>query len=141
VRERLARGASITGVQMARALQAREAIAATFDEVFRDVDVLLAPTVTALPPRIGEQVAHIDGEEVPLLDAFTRLCSPQNMAGIPALSIPCGFSRDGMPIALQLIAARGRDDIVLALGAAFQRETDWHERRPPIAERDTRAGT
>ena len=113
-------------------LDVRAALGEGFARAFREVDVLVAPTVAALPHRIGEHAVQIDGREANTLDAFTRLASPQNMAGLPALSIPCGFSAAGLPIGMQLIAAHGRDDLVLALGAAYQRETDWHLRRPPL---------
>jgi aspartyl-tRNA(Asn)/glutamyl-tRNA(Gln) amidotransferase subunit A len=132
VRQRLARGAELTAIALVEAERTRAAVGEGFARAFREVDVLVAPTVAALPHRIGEHAVQIDGREANTLDAFTRLASPQNMAGLPALSIPCGFSAAGLPIGLQLIAAHGRDDVVLALGAAYQRETDWHLRRPPL---------
>jgi Asp-tRNA(Asn)/Glu-tRNA(Gln) amidotransferase A subunit family amidase len=48
------------------------------------------------------------------------------------MTVPCGLAK-GLPIGLQLIAAEGKDDVLISLGAAFQRETHWHQRRPPIA--------
>jgi Asp-tRNA(Asn)/Glu-tRNA(Gln) amidotransferase A subunit family amidase len=53
------------------------------------------------------------------------------MAGLPALVLPCGMSPEGLPLAMQLIAARGREDVLLTAGSHWQRETDWHQRRPP----------
>ncbi len=66
------------------------------------------------------------------MEAFTRFNAPQNLAGLPAMSVPCGLAK-GLPIGLQLIGAEGADESVITMGAAFQRETHWHQRRPPIA--------
>jgi len=133
VQARLRSGMRLTALDLVQAERVRAAVAHDFARAFRDVDVIVAPAVAALPHRVDEGVVRIAGREAPTLDAFTRLNSPQNMAGVPALALPCGMSRNGLPIGLQLIAARGRDDVVLALGAAFQRETDWHRRWPPLA--------
>ena len=101
--------------------------------MFTEVDVIVGATLPALAPRIEEQgTVEINGKGVDTVDAFTRLNSPQNVAGLPAISVPCGLER-GLPIGLQFIAAKGRDDLVISLSAAYQRETHWHQRRPPIA--------
>jgi Asp-tRNA(Asn)/Glu-tRNA(Gln) amidotransferase A subunit family amidase len=93
--------------------------------------VLVAPTLPAAPPAIGEsRLVRINGAEFPILDAYTRLTAVPNMAGLPALSLPCGFTAEGMPVGLQLMAAPNREDLVLAAGAWLQRETDWHTRQP-----------
>jgi aspartyl-tRNA(Asn)/glutamyl-tRNA(Gln) amidotransferase subunit A len=64
---------------------------------------------------------------------LTRFTYPWSLAGLPATSVPCGFDGAGMPIGMQLVAAPWRDDLLLAAGVAFQRETNWHSRRPEIA--------
>ncbi|MGH7751529.1 MAG: amidase, partial [Gemmatimonadales bacterium] len=130
VRGRLERAASLTAVQLVRAEQTRREIGAAFAEAFDVVDCLIGATVPAFPPRIGDTTVRHGNREEPVLEAFTRLNSPQNMAGIPALVLPCGVGPDGLPVGLQLIAAAGREDVLLALGAAYQRETDWHRRHP-----------
>ena len=130
IRQRLEHGRGLTAVDYVRASQARALVQAGFVEAFRRVDVLLAPVLPALPPPIGRTEVQIDGRSAPVLDAFTRRNSAANMGGLPACSIPCGFTPDGLPVGLQLIAAPNRDDAVLALGAWFQRETDWHQRHP-----------
>jgi Asp-tRNA(Asn)/Glu-tRNA(Gln) amidotransferase A subunit family amidase len=92
---------------------------------------VLAPVLAATPPTIAEPTTvTINGEDAATLDAFTRLTAPANMAGIPALSVPCGFTSGGLPVGLQLIAAPDREDLLLALGAWYQRQTNWHTRRP-----------
>jgi len=91
--------------------------------------VLLGATLPALPPRIGASHVTINGREANTVESFTRFNAPQNVAGLPALSIPCGMA-DGFPVGLQLFAAEGNDATVLSLGAAYQRATDWHTRTP-----------
>jgi aspartyl-tRNA(Asn)/glutamyl-tRNA(Gln) amidotransferase subunit A len=134
VRQRLEHGKGLTAVDYVRANQARALVQASFMEAFRRVDVLLAPVLPALPPPIGSTEVQIDGRPAPVLDAFTRRNSVANMGGLPACSVPCGFTPEGLPVGLQLIAAPNRDDAVLALGAWFQRETDWHLRTPPTIQ-------
>jgi aspartyl-tRNA(Asn)/glutamyl-tRNA(Gln) amidotransferase subunit A len=75
---------------------------------------------------------QLNGREANVVDSFTRLNSPQNMAGVPAISLPCGFSADALPVGLQLIAPLGGDDMLLSLGKAYQSETDWHRRQPTV---------
>ncbi len=133
VRKRLEGGSRWSAVDYLRAMTVREAACSVFARIFARVDFLVGATIPAPPPHIGEHVAHINGREAHLVDSFTRLNSPQNMAGVPALALPCGFSADGLPVGFQLIAARGRDERLLRLGAAYQRETDWHTRLPPSA--------
>jgi aspartyl-tRNA(Asn)/glutamyl-tRNA(Gln) amidotransferase subunit A len=124
VRQRLERGYDLKALDLVRAERKRLALISAFDEVFREVDLLIGASIAVLPPRIEDRAPG-------LLDAFTRLNSPQNMAGLPALVLPCGMSPEGLPLAMQLIAARGREDVLLTAGSHWQRETDWHQRRPP----------
>ncbi len=130
VRSRLEKGRALTAVDYVKAEMTRALFTAEWATLFEGVDCVLAPVLAALPPRIEEHHVMINGREGNTLDAFTRLTALANLAGIPALAIPCGFSADGLPVSLQLIAAQGREDVVLALGAWYQRQTNWHERRP-----------
>jgi len=130
VRSRLEKGRMLTAVDYVRAELTRALFTSHWVELFGHVDCVLAPVLAALPPRIEEHHVMINGREGNTLDAFTRLTALANMAGIPALAIPCGFSAEGLPVSLELIAASGREDTLLALGAWFQRQTNWHERRP-----------
>ncbi len=133
VRERLAKGAGLTAVDLVRAYHTQAVVTAAFLQAFETVDCLAGAVLPGLPPRIGEHTVRVGERDAPTLDAFTRLTSPANMAGLPALALPCGTTPAGLPVALQLIAAPGREDVVLALGAWLQRQTDWHRRRPPLA--------
>lgn len=123
VQQRLAKGYQLTAVELVRAERKRLESVAAFDRVFEGVDCLVGATIPILPPKIGDPTS--------ILDSVTRLNSPQNMAGLPAMSLPCGFSRSGLPIGLQVMANRNREDVVFRIGGHYQRETDWHRRRPP----------
>jgi aspartyl-tRNA(Asn)/glutamyl-tRNA(Gln) amidotransferase subunit A len=105
---------------------ARNAIA----EVFADVDLLVTPTAPHLPETIAnaQNPATASGAE-----RSVRNTAPFNLYGIPTISIPCGFSRAGLPIGLQISGPRLGEARVLALAHAYEQATEWHERRPPLA--------
>jgi aspartyl-tRNA(Asn)/glutamyl-tRNA(Gln) amidotransferase subunit A len=97
-----------------------------FRRAFERCDLLVAPTLPHLPPRIGQPIRREPGL------AWNRFMVPFNLAGLPAISLPCGFA-DGLPVGLQ-IAGRPFDELtVLQAARAYERETDWHRRRPPAA--------
>ena len=100
----------------------------TIADVFRDVDVLVAPTSITVPATI-EQVLATPASEPSLI----RNTLPFNVFGIPAISVPCGFTRAGLPIGMQFIGPRLGEARVLALAHAYEQATDWHRREPPIA--------
>jgi Asp-tRNA(Asn)/Glu-tRNA(Gln) amidotransferase A subunit family amidase len=129
VRGRMEKGYEWTAVDYVNARQKQALVRAAFAQVFRDVDVLVGATLPALPPRIDATHVTINGQEANVVEAFTRCNAPQNVAGLPALSVPCGFV-DEFPVGLQLFGAEGADAPVLSLGAAYQRVSDWHLRTP-----------
>jgi Asp-tRNA(Asn)/Glu-tRNA(Gln) amidotransferase A subunit family amidase len=91
----------------------------------RDVDVLVTPTLPRTAPAIGEPLTREPRE------AWNRCVAPFNLAGLPAISIPCGFDHGEMPIGLQ-IAGRWFDEAtVLRVAHAYQQATEWHLKRPP----------
>lgn len=108
-----------------RAARLRAQVRRAFDAIWQDVDVLLLPTAPTAAPRRGELLA--DSVGMYRADRFTVLA---NLAGLPALTLPCGQDRDGLPIGAQLIGQAGDDARVLAAGHAIQRRTDHHLCRP-----------
>lgn len=128
VRHRLASGHRFTAEEVAWAEEQRTAARNAFDRVFAEVDLLVGAVLPTVAPTIASQLDNLDTvtETVRL---FTRLNADQNMVGLPALSIPCGFV-DGMPIGLQIVGPRNGDATVLSAGVAFQRATEWHRRAP-----------
>jgi aspartyl-tRNA(Asn)/glutamyl-tRNA(Gln) amidotransferase subunit A len=98
------------------------------------VDLLATPATVLAAPRLAELLqVRIGDLDMGVLEAICRLTGPFNLTGLPALALPCGFTRDGLPIGLQLVGRPFAEADVLAAGHAYQRATDWHRRRPPLA--------
>jgi aspartyl-tRNA(Asn)/glutamyl-tRNA(Gln) amidotransferase subunit A len=110
-----------------QALKARRLIRNDFDAAFREVDVLLGPTSPTAAFRLGEKLS--DPLAMYLSDVYTITA---NLAGIPGLSIPCGLTRTGLPIGLQLLAPAFAEETLLRTARVFERATDWHTRRPEM---------
>ncbi len=122
------------------ALVHREQIHTAFADVFEDHDVIVTPTtpVTAFahpsPEHLGPEFVGGQRVSIPAID-FSRFTDPPSNAGFPAISIPCGFDDDGMPIGLQIIGKHGADAQVLAVASAFERSFPSDGRRPRLNTR------
>ncbi len=124
VRERMLMGAQPPAAELARAHHTSLTWAQTLDRAFERVDLLLTPTTpTTARPFTGTRMLS----ETSMV---SRLCVPFSVAGVPALSIPCGMSQSGLPIGAQLVAPRFADDVTLRAGIAVQQATEWHRARP-----------
>jgi aspartyl-tRNA(Asn)/glutamyl-tRNA(Gln) amidotransferase subunit A len=99
-----------------------------FEEAFKEVDTILTPTAPTPAFRIGEKVE--DPLQMYLSDIHTI---PVNLAGLPAISIPCGFSLDHLPIGLQMIGRHFNEGMLLRLAYTFERNTEFHFKKPPNA--------
>lgn len=102
----------------------------TVGTVFETVDVIVTPT-TAVPPPLLADVAKNVSTSMTLGTRTIRNTSPFNVYGWPTISVPCGFTRSGVPIGLQMSGPSGHDDVVLRLAWAYEQATGWHRRRPP----------
>ena len=109
-----------------KAQQARTLIRRDFAEVFQTVDALVTPTSPVVAFPVGERTG--DPLQMYLIDVCTL---PVNIAGLPALSVPCGFS-DGLPVGMQLIGPHLSEATLLQIGHAYEQATEWHRQRPPI---------
>jgi aspartyl-tRNA(Asn)/glutamyl-tRNA(Gln) amidotransferase subunit A len=121
-------------VRYVEGLTAIQRLRRTVDGVFTDFDVVVVPTLKAFPPTIDAAVraeSSPDIEDRPLFSIENTLTF--NRLGLPALTVPCGFSTEGLPIGLMICGPRYSEGKLLALGAAYERSTPWHERRPPRA--------
>jgi aspartyl-tRNA(Asn)/glutamyl-tRNA(Gln) amidotransferase subunit A len=108
-----------------KAAQVRTLIKADFEEAFQRCDVICTPTAPTPAFRIGEKVQ--DPLQMYLSDIFTISV---NLAGVPAISIPCGFSRQGLPIGLQIIGRSCDEERIIRAAYAFEQNTDHHTKRP-----------
>ncbi|NLX06858.1 MAG: Asp-tRNA(Asn)/Glu-tRNA(Gln) amidotransferase subunit GatA, partial [Phycisphaerae bacterium] len=111
-----------------KALKVRTLIKRDFERAFGEVDVICSPVSPTPAFRIGETVD--DPLAMYLSDIYTISA---NLAAIPGLSVPCGLSRAGLPIGLQILGRHFDEPTVLRVGAAYQARTDHHRQRPPIA--------
>ena len=109
-----------------KASKVRHLIKNDFDAAFREVDCVVCPTSPIPPFKLGERTAN--PLEMYLADIFTLSA---NLAGIPGVSVPCGFTDSGLPIGLQLMANAFDDARLLQLARAYERETDWRSARRP----------
>lgn len=126
-----------TSAKLARYVQGRaalERVRRTIDAAFTDFDVLVLPTMKASPPTIEAALraeSSSDAEDRPLFSINNTLTF--NRLGLPALTVPCGFSAEGWPIGLMICGPRFSEGRLLALGAAYERSTEWQKRRPERA--------
>jgi aspartyl-tRNA(Asn)/glutamyl-tRNA(Gln) amidotransferase subunit A len=110
-----------------QALKVRRLIRNEFDSAFKEVDVLIGPTSPTAAFKLGERTD--DPLAMYLSDIYTITA---NLAGIPGLSIPCGLTRSNLPIGLQLLAPPFAEELLLRTARVFERETDWHLKRPRL---------
>jgi aspartyl-tRNA(Asn)/glutamyl-tRNA(Gln) amidotransferase subunit A len=113
--------------QRARTLFVRESL-----KLFEEVDGLAGPMTPVTAHPIGTTEVEVGGTPMTPRAALTQYTRPYNLSGFPALTVPCGFSREGLPIGLQLGARPFNEEMVLRAGYAYQQATDWHTRRPPL---------
>jgi len=110
-----------------RAMKVRTLIKKDFDEALKKVDCLVTPTSPTPAFRLGEKLS--DPLTMYLSDILTISV---NLAGVPGLSMPCGFTRKGLPIGLQLIARSFAEETLFQVGGAFEAATDWHKKEPKL---------
>jgi aspartyl-tRNA(Asn)/glutamyl-tRNA(Gln) amidotransferase subunit A len=118
-----------------KAQQLRQVVREGFLKLFESVDLIALPTSASPAPKIIDQPG-LGSKEAFLEETFApkkTLTSLSNLTGTPSISIPCGFSSDGLPIGLQLIGRPMDEVTVLKASYAYQQATNWHNRRPPIS--------
>ena len=123
--KRLQEGEHISMAEYASARRHQTELVRAFDEWFADVDLLVVPTTRVAAPQMGANA-------VAMAQHLTAFTAPFNVTGFPALSLPCGFTDDGLPIGLQIIGPRWREDLILRAAHQYQLVTDWHTRIPPL---------
>ncbi len=97
----------------------------------REVDVIVSPTTPFAAPRIGERTVKIGDRETRVMGGLDRFTCPFNLTGLPAISLPCGFTSSGLPIGLQIAGRPFDEETLLKVASAYEANTDWHQRRPP----------
>ena len=116
----LDQGRVIPAIDYLAARRTRRRIGREFAQLWESVDCIFTPTTPITAPLIGQKQVEFKGVAEDVRAAATRFTRPFNALGNPAISIPCGFSQDGLPMGLQIIAAYGQDDLVLFAAAAME---------------------
>jgi len=110
-----------------KAQQVRTLIKGDFDKAFESVDAILTPTSPTAAFRVGEKTQ--DPLQMYLSDIFTISV---NLAGIPGISIPCGFTESGLPVGLQILGKHFDEEKILQAAYAYEQATEWHKKKPDI---------
>jgi len=127
VRQRLETGAAFTSSEYSLARRTQAEVKRSFDQLFEQYDLFLLPT-TPIPAPV------LEGEDaVERARQLTRFTAPFNLTGLPALSVPCGFTKEGLPIGLQIVSRAWDEAGALRAGYAFQEATEWHKMKPKLA--------
>jgi aspartyl-tRNA(Asn)/glutamyl-tRNA(Gln) amidotransferase subunit A len=129
-RQRLLQGQRIPAVDYLHAQHQRRIFSTTIRSVLQRVNALVLPTlpIPAIPIEQAHQEISIDGVSENATVALLRLTMPFNLTGVPAISFPCGFTTDGLPIGLQVAGQPFEESTVLRIAHAYQQLTDWHRR-------------
>jgi Asp-tRNA(Asn)/Glu-tRNA(Gln) amidotransferase A subunit family amidase len=131
LRSRLEQGAKTSAIDYIRAQRARRELTGQVDEVLRQVDILLTPTIPIPAPTIEDETA-VAASDSPPPSPLSRLTRPFNLCGVPTITVPCGLTTQGLPVGMQLAGRPFDEAIVLRVAHAYEQSTDWHKRRPPL---------
>ena len=132
VRQRIDAGGKVLATQYLAGLDVQKRVRAEFDAALQEVDVIVAPTVPVPAPPIGAEYVDVDGKQIAVRAALVGMNRPANFTGHPAISVPCGFTRDGLPVGLQLIGRSFDESTLLRIAFAYERAHDWRSRRPRL---------
>lgn len=132
VRKRLELGGDVRAIDYLDAWKIEAEVQLDFQIAFQKVHAMVAPVTPIAATPLGAKVVSIDGQDEPVRAALLRLCRPANFTHLPAMSLPCGFTSDGLPIGLQLIGQRWGEYDLCAIARAYEQSHDWHKRRPAV---------
>jgi aspartyl-tRNA(Asn)/glutamyl-tRNA(Gln) amidotransferase subunit A len=134
VRLRLEAGSFISAVDYVQAQRARRLFYQQSCDLFKKVDLLAGPTVPMTACNIGTDEVQIGNTRMGVIAALTQHTRPYNLNGFPAITVPCGFSKNGLPVGFQLAGRPFDEETVLRAAFAYEQATEWHQRRPPISK-------
>jgi aspartyl-tRNA(Asn)/glutamyl-tRNA(Gln) amidotransferase subunit A len=123
---RLQEGAKTTSTEYALARRTQAEVRKRCELFFESHDFLIIPTTPVAAPAIA------GNDAVEQAARLTRFTAPFNLAGLPAISVPCGFTKEGLPIGLQIVSRAWADAKVLNAAYAYEQATEWHKQRPAI---------
>lgn len=128
------RGLYIPATYYIQALRFRKEAAMKVSNLFRGFEAIITPTEPVVAPRIDARATRTSGSKYEdIVHALIRYVCPFNYLGLPALSIPCGFSKGGLPIGMQIITNFDCEKTAFEVGNAYESETNWHLKAPSLA--------
>jgi aspartyl-tRNA(Asn)/glutamyl-tRNA(Gln) amidotransferase subunit A len=132
VRKRMEANRNQRTVDYLKAQEKRRLYTEAFMKVFESVDVLAAPTLPVLPPLIGQKEVSWGSTREDVRAALLRMTRPGNLTGLPAISLPCGFTADNLPVGFQLLGRPHDEPTLLRVAYAYEQATPWHRMFPPL---------
>jgi len=131
VRERMEANRNQRTVDYLQAQERRRAYTEAFVKACDSVDVVAAPTLPVLPPFIDQKEISWGRNREDVRAALLRMTRPGNLTGLPAISLPCGFTADSLPVGLQLLGRPYDEATLLRVAYAYEQATPWHKMFPP----------
>ena len=132
VRERMKLNENQRTVDYLQAQEKRRLYTQSFLEIFDSVDVLVAPSLPVPPPLIGQKEISWGRTKEDVRAALLRMTRPGNLTGLPAISLPCGLTADGLPVGLQILGRHCDEPTLLRVAHAYEQATPWHTMFPPL---------
>jgi aspartyl-tRNA(Asn)/glutamyl-tRNA(Gln) amidotransferase subunit A len=115
-----------------KAQRARKVLIREFLRAMNDLDLVACPTTSVTAPRLDEEKILVNGAELSVRLALLRLTEPFNALALPAISVPCGMSKDGLPVGLQMVSKPFHDGLLLAAALAYEEITGNSYKTPPL---------
>ena len=129
---RLTVGTYVTAPQYLKAQRVRRLLRDQSLQALEHVDVLVVPATPMTAKPIDQPVVRFGDEDIIVVAHLARFTRPSNLTGLPAISLPCGFDEQGLPIGLQIIGRSFDESTVLRVAHAYESSTEWHKRQPPL---------
>jgi amidase len=123
-------GRSLSGLDYQKIILRRASFRGRVAALFQGIDLLLVPAQSLASPTTA-QMAHL-GEDAEMLNAVVRYTMPFDMTGSPTITLPCGFTDVGTPLAFQLVGRHLEEEMLVRAGYAYQTATDWHRKHPAL---------
>ena len=130
VRQRIESGAKVPAHRYLAGFDVKKQLVQEFDAAFQFVDAIVAPTLPVPAPPIGAESVRVDGGEIATRPAIVGHCRPANFTGLPAISVPCGFTSEGLPVGLQFIGRAFEESTLLRIAHSYEQANEWRDRHP-----------
>ena len=132
IRKRIESGLFISAEAYLHAQQVRRELKEVLLAVLETVDIIATPTTAIVAPPLERELVNIQGQDVPIREALLRITRLFSTVGLPAISIPCGFTEDRIPVGLQLVGKPFSESFLLRVAQNYQESTNWHMQRPSL---------